>query len=309
MENKTTKPQLSGVFSLLTATFIYGFFGILSRLIGFSIPLYYQSGIRAIAAALMISFLLIFLKQWQLVGKRDLLWIIARSFFGIVAIVAFFVAVNFLQIGTVYFIFYAGSTLGGYALGKFLFSETLTPTKIVSLILSLLGLYLIYSLSVDTSKALYALISLVSGVATAFWNTLSKKISHSYSALQLSFLDNLIGGLMALTISALFIREQWTFPTASLSWGLNFLFACFYIATGQLVIYGFRRLDAQVGSLIMLAEVIFGIVLGLIFYKEIITLPALLGGLLIVVGIVLPELNGLKNQKVVAKILRWRSSD
>ncbi len=297
MVNKINNTQFSGILSLLTATFIYGFYGVLSRYMGFTIPLYYQSGIRAIVAAIMFLLLLISLGKWQSVGKRDFLWIFSRGFFGEVAIIGFFAAVNFLQVGTVYFIFYAGSTLGGYALGRLLFQERLTTVKILALLLSFIGLYLIYSVTVDNTKAIYIVISILSGVASAFWTILPKKISHSYSALQLGFLDNLIGGLMALTISAIVVKEQWVLPTPSLAWGLNLLFACSYIATGLLVIYGFRRLEAQIGSLVMLAEVVFGIILALIFFGELITLSTFIGGLLIIAGIILPELYGLNYNK------------
>lgn len=279
-----------GPASLFLATFIYGFFGVLSRIIGFSLPLYYQSAVRSLVASLILLVLLGFVKQWKRMTQGDFVWVAVRSFFGIVAIITFFIAVNFLPIGTVYFIFYAGSTIGGYTLGKALFSEHLTPVKIISFTLALLGLYLIYSLSIDPSKVLYAIISLVSGVSTAFWNTLSKKISHTYSALQLSFLDNVIGALLAFIISII-VREQWMIPTATLAWGVNMIFACFYVATGQLVVYGFRVLDAQIGSLIMLAEVLFGILLGFVFYHEVVAPLTLLGGFLILVAIILPEIN------------------
>lgn len=293
--DKKTK-NLSGISSLLTATFIYGFFGILSRLIGFSIPLFYQTGLRAILAALIILVLIYFWKAWQKLNNKDLIWIIVRSFFGFIAIVAFFVAVNYMQLGTVYFIFYAGSTLGGYILGKILFKENLTILKIISLILSLFGLYLIYSLSIDTSKIYFALLSLLSGVSTALWNTLSKKIGHAYSALQLSFMDNLIGGILALIVSVV-LKESWLIPTINSAWGVNALFACLYVLTGQLVIFGFRRMDAQIGSLVMLTEVIFGLVLGLIFYQEIVAPMTILGGGLILAAIILPELSIFQSTK------------
>lgn len=63
-----------------------------------------------------------------------------------------------------------------------------------------------------------------------------------------------------------------------------------FLTTGQLMIYGFKYVEAQTGSLIMLAEVVFGVFLGFIFYKETISFTTLLGGMAIIAAIILPEI-------------------
>src|SRR3989344_6392214 len=283
-----TSSQLTGMGFLLTATLIYSFFGVLSRLIGFQIPLFYLTGLRSLFAALLLVIVLARNKVWKHLNRQELFWVLIRSAFGILAIITFFIAVNFLAIGTVYFIFYAGSTLGGYILGKILFKESLTRIKILSLGLSLFGLCLIYSVAIDSTLTLYAILSLVSGLATAAWNTFPKKIRHHYSAFQLTFLDNFCGAAIALIIS-LALQEQWTVPNLSMPWGLNALFASLFIATGWLVVNGFRRLAAQIGSLVMLSEALFAVILGFLLYQETIAPLTVVGGVVILFAIILPE--------------------
>jgi len=64
-----------------------------------------------------------------------------------------------------------------------------------------------------------------------------------------------------------------------------------FIITGQLIIYGFRHLEAQVGSIVMLMEIVFGLFLGFMLYDEVLSVTSLIGGALIIVAVVLPEFN------------------
>lgn len=177
-----------------------------------------------------------------------------------------------------------------------MFSEKLTTLKIISLTLSLLGLYLIYSFSVAQNDLLFGIISFIAGLATAVWNILPKKISSKYGPFQLTFIDNVFGGVLGLLIS-LFLFEKWIIPTLSPEWGFNALLGSQYVLTGFLVIIGFRKLDAQIGSLIMLSEVLFAIILGFLIFSEVISLPTAIGGLLIIVAISLPELKEILRKK------------
>lgn len=94
---------------------------------------------------------------------------------------------------------------------------------------------------------------------------------------------------MTVFISIL-LKETWSYPSLSMEWIANLLFAFMFLSTGQLMVYGFHRLEAQTGSLIMLLEILLGIILGFLFFKEILTLNTFLGGLLIVFAIVLPQI-------------------
>lgn len=282
--------KYKGITSLITVAFLYSFWGVLSRIIGFSLPLYYQTALRAVVAVMITIIILSLSKQWKEIPKRDYLWITFRAIFGIIAIVSYFIALNFLQIGLVYLIFFAGFTIGGYMMGKILFREKITQVRIVSLLLSLIGLYLIYSFSIGKNQIFYVLISLISGMTSAVWSTLAKKITQTISSYQLTFWDNVIGALITF-IASLILSEKWIVPAVNIVWGVVLLWGFFYVITAQLIIYGFRRLDAQIGSLIMLAEVPFSILVGFMIYQEVMQKSSLIGGLLIMIAIVLPIIN------------------
>lgn len=285
------KKEFVGVSSLLGAAFIYGFFGVLTKMIGYELPLFYQSWTRGFLCAGVLFIGVLWSKNWVKVEKRDWYWIAIRGFLGsVIGFFSSFIAFFYLPIGTAYFIFYGGATISGYIAGKILFKEHLTFVKLASLILAIVGLFIIFYETMQFSNPLYIAIALLGGFGSATWNTTSKKISGRYSATQLNFLDFLIGSTYVFIIS-LFMKEQWVMPTLTTPWIASLLFAALFISTGQLVIVGFKRVEAQVGTIIMLAEILFGIIFGYLIFKETVTLYSLIGGLIIIAAIVLPELN------------------
>lgn len=283
------KDKYFGASTLFASSFIYGFFGILTRTLGFDLPLFFQSWTRNLFMSLILFIPVLYLKKWKSLRKKHTLWIIARALGGLLGFVGSFISFYYIPIGTAYFVFYSGSTIGGYLLGRLLFNEKFTVIKISSLILSIAGLFLIYTLEFEIEKSLYILAALSSGFGSAIWSVFSKKVSHTYSALQLNFLDFLLFFIMTFSLSV-FLKEKWSMPSFSSPWIANLLFAAMFLSTGQLMIYGFKHLKAQTGSLIMLSEILFGITLAFLFYKEIPPISTFLGGIFIISAILLPAL-------------------
>jgi len=286
-QNKTL-----GVSSLIGATFLYGWFGVLSKLIAYDLPIFYASATRDIFALLILTIPLYLTrrKNFRKIEKADYKWITLRSFFGLLAFLGSYISFVYLEIGTAYFIFYGGSTVFGFLLGRLLFQEKITWSKGLALLLAVLGLYTIYQINISANNGLYILLAGLGGMATAIWNIFSKKVSDKYSALQLNFLDFLIVLVFTILFSIL-KKEAWVMPEFSIVWLYNLLFATIFIVNGQLMVIGFNNLDAQIGSLIMLTEILFGIILGFFLFKEVVTVLTLVGGMLIVTAVILPELS------------------
>lgn len=281
--------ETKGIAGLIAATFIYSFFGILTRIVGFEIPVFYASAIRGLVSLAVLAILLFGKRLWISIKRADFLWFFIRSVGGFFGFIGSYFAFYYIPIGTAYFIFYGGSTIAGYFFGRFLFAEKITRIKLLSLMLALAGLLLIYAQSIGGGNALWMGMAFIGGLGTGVWNTFSKKISGHYSDLQLNFIDFSFSVVFMLILSFLF-REHWVAPALNVIWLANALFVVMFLSTGQLMVYGFKRLDAQIGSLIMLSEVLFGVVLGYLFYREIPSDWAILGGVLVITAIVLPEI-------------------
>lgn len=279
-----------GIAVLCTATFIYSFFGVLSRIVGYSIPLFYQNLTRNALAAFILFPIVMLTKQWSPMTRNDWLWAIARSIAGNIAFILFFIVVNKLPLGLSYFIFFGASTITAYAIGAFFLDEKITPIKQVSICFALLGLFLVYNVSVETFDPLYTLLAIGAGVTTSIWNLVPKKFKHSIGATQLAQLDNVLSVIFVLFLSLLF-REPWTLPQRTAEWAASLGIGVLFVATGILVVKGFRYVDAQIGSIIMLSEILFTIVLAFFFYGETLSISSLIGGILIVTAIIVPEIN------------------
>ncbi|MBI4226112.1 DMT family transporter [Candidatus Roizmanbacteria bacterium] len=276
------------LIALLFSTVLYGLLGIYSRFIGIDFGIFFQSWTRNFIITLLIVPFFLF-NFWKQIRRKDAQWFVLRSLGDLVTMVSIFVVFNKIAIGTSYFLFYAGSTVGGYLIGHYFFKEKITKQKLTSLIIGIFGLVLIYSLSLQKDKLFFYLLANLAGLSSAVWNIFSKKVSKDYSVAQIVFIDSFMTGLLGLALSILFHEKFIPFMLNS-QWIANILFAVNSLVTSFLVVYGFRYVEANYGSLILLLEVIFGIFFAFIFFKEIPSLYALIGGSLILTAVIIPKL-------------------
>jgi drug/metabolite transporter, DME family len=294
------KDYLAGSLSLLLAAFLYSSMFIFLRIIGFNLPFFFQNMARSIFALLGTGFLVLVLKKWTKIRKKDAGWLFLRTLLGMVSFICFYFAVNNISVGTFYFCFYAGFLLGGFLIGFLMFKEKLTKVKLIALLLSFLGLGLIYSFDVKSSR-LFILVSLLSGVTSTVWSIFGKKVSDYYSAFQLSFIDILIS-LIVYFLFSLGFKESWVSLSLTPAWLANAGLGFVMIACGVLIVYAFHRIEAQIGSLIMLSEIIFAILWGALFYKEVVSLAAWIGGILITSALVFLEASKLWKNRFPKKL-------
>lgn len=272
-----------GFLALLIASFMFGTWGILSRYLGQNLDLFFQFWTRYLFLSFIIFIALVWTKQWKSIQKSKIPWFIIRVFFGFISILFLYIAFNSIPIGTAYFATYAGTIIGGFVIGSLFFREKMQILKVTSLVLSLIGLYIIYSFDFDPTKVVFLLLAFVSGLSYSIWYSCSKIISDQYSILQITFIDYFIGFFFAL-IPSIFLKETWVLPSLTFPWFVNLVFAATSITTGILLIYGFKKVEVQKGTLILLTEVVFGIILAYLFFKEVITISSLIGGGMILLG-------------------------
>ena len=283
------KPSYQGAAFLLTAAFLYGLYGIYSRLIGESFGSFYTFSVRA---AIMLIFLVPFFiltKQWKKIVRRDYKWFAIMVLPGVAAIVFVFIAFNRLPIGTVYFVLHSSCTLSSYLIGKLFFAEKMSPVKWLSLILYLSGLFLIFKGMIAYGQIWAMLLALLAGLGSAAWNIFSKKVTTAYSLWQVLIIDCFI--MVAVTLPIAFFRhEPIALPSFSAPWLVVIIFALTCIITSSLTLAGFKLVEAQKGSLVMLLEPVFGTLLAYLLFKELVGPFFVFGAGLISVGMLLPIL-------------------
>lgn len=125
---------------------------------------------------------------------------------------------------------------------------------------------------------------------------ISKKFSDNYHEIQIIYWGSLAGVAVAF-VGLLLFGEAW--PTFALTpaWGWLFIYALVQVATVWLLVYGFKNLEAQVGSVILPVEIIFATIFGYLIFGETLTMGTLLGGLLIASAAFLPNITMLVEQR------------
>lgn len=274
---------------LVLATLSHGLYGIFSRMIGQDFGQIFQVVARSALLLIFFTVLTLVQKSWRKILPGDYIWFFLMIIPGLIALVSMFSAFNHLPIGTVLFTYFAVSTLGSYILGFLLFKEQVNRLKIFSLLLSFLGLYLIFSGSFQPGNFFYLALSCLAGLGAAAWSVVSKKISNTYSVTQILLMDSLLLVVTGLPIS-LILKEPVSFPTFSIQWLGVIGYATAAIGSSVFTIKGFKYLQAQIGSLIMLLEPVFGTLIGWLLYKEVLTLYSAVGAFIILVGISVPNL-------------------
>lgn len=274
---------MHGIVGLLLASFMFGTWGILSRYLGDNFSLFYQFWTRYLFVAFILLCIVLAQRSWKKIPRANMPVFATRIIFALLTSLCIYLAFNAINIGTAYFASYAGTIVGGFAIGSFFFRERITALKVIAVALSFAGLYTIYSFNFVPSELWYLFLALSSGVSYAGFYSCSKTISKNYSAIQMTLVD--YAGCFVLTLAlSLVLKEEWLSLSLTFPWFINFIAAITFVLTNILLIYGFKRVDVQTGTIILLTEILFGIILAYIFFAESITTTMLLGGSMILIA-------------------------
>lgn len=279
-----------GFLAILFASFLFGVQSIFMRFIGTGLGVFYPFVIRGFLISVTLYIFLLLTHGFKDIRKKDYVWFLLMPLFGIATFITFFIAINHITIGTVLFLHYASLAITGFAFGYIAFTERLNKVKLSSLLLVLLGLLFIFSLPRLERNLLYFLLALISGSASSAWYLISKKISSKYPYSQILAIDSTIV-LLLCALFGILNKETFYFPNISFKWASIVGMTIASFGGYLLTVYGFRFLQAQIASLILLLEVVFGLLLAWIFFFEIPTTQTLLGGFLILIGVALPSLS------------------
>lgn len=294
-ENLTSNKSGRGALFILLSSLLFGSYGVWSKLIGGSFGVFYQSWVRALLICLFLLPILYFTKQIIPFKRADWKWLAVFLIFTSFTTAPIFYAFTHMTISTAYLLFFVGMLLTMYIVGFLFFGEKMTPIKLIALLIAFIGLYTVFSFSVESFLPLAAFMALLNGIASGGEIAFSKKLSVSYSPLYLSWLS-WVAILFTNGIASIVIGETQYIPSFDPAW----LYLVAYAATGiigfWLVIKGMQYLESSIGGLLTPMEVVFGILFGILIFHESITPRILFGGMLIIIAAILPHLYQLKSQ-------------
>jgi len=274
--------------ALMTCGLLYALYGPLTRITGNNFGEITQTFIRAIMRIIILLVVLLFRREIKTVKKDDLGWFIISGITAAGTTLLYTYAIQNLSMGTTMFLFYGTGTIVSFVIGKLLYNELLTKSKLISLIISFLGLLVLFIKDLNLSNYTYLIFACFAGICYGSYSSFSKKISKKYSITQIVLSYAVIETLIYI-ISLIFVHESSNFKSI-VPWISNIIYAIVVTANVYLMVFGFKHIEAQKASLLLLSELVFILIIGVIFYREIPSLFEIIGSILIFTALVVPNI-------------------
>lgn len=284
----THRPSTAGYSLILFSSLLYGTYGVWSHLMGSSFGTFYQAWVRSLIIILLMLPFMFASKSFKKIKRQD--WPQVGVFIGFCVFtqVPIYYAFNHAPIGTVQLIFYSVFIIAAYLVGKFYLGEQMNKVKILSMIIAFAGLAIVFNVSLLIFSPLALLLAGLNGFASGAETSSSKKVSDTYSPALLIFWGWVFTFALHLPISLL-IHERQLVPQLSVAWLWLVIYSVVNALAFLMSITGFKYVDASVGSLIGLTEVIFGVLFGALVFHQSLTWSIYVGGVLIIVAGMLPD--------------------
>jgi drug/metabolite transporter (DMT)-like permease len=140
------------------------------------------------------------------------------------------------------------------------------------------------------------LLAIFNGATSGGEVTFSKKISNKYSNAQI---NSFVFGSIAVThfVLSLVLGENMDVRLFTESLPVLLLFALAAIIAMATVVAGFKYVEPSIGGIVGLMEIVFSVILGYFLFNETLKAQAVLGGVLILVAALVPNIPGLIRMK------------
>lgn len=283
--NTTTR----GTLYILISSLFYASYGVWARLMGGVFGEFNQAWSRGL---LLLVFVLMY--GWHKgifkpIPREDWKWFIVIALCGGLNQAPYYLGFQGLGVGTGTVIFYATLLIGGYLIGAIFFGERLGLIKVVSLLLALIGIGTIYQLSLAPDQLFSALAMMAAAMMGSVAAVLPKKLSGKYHEFQIMS-GYFVVMVIANGVLSSVVGETLPSVSSTTAWLGQLGYAVAMLLANAAVIEGFRYIEASVGSLIGLAEIILGVLLGYILFFEPLSSGVLTGSVLITTAAALPSL-------------------
>lgn len=286
---KASSKSSLGYLMIFLSAIGFGSYGVWSKFIGEDFGVFYQGWVRSAIVLLILIPIAYYTKSFKPVTRKDMKWVLVPVLFGVATQAPLYYAFINMDIGTATLIFYSMYVITSYVVGKFFLGEKITGAKLASLILAFLGLFLIFGISLKYFTFLALFMAALNGIASGGEVATTKKTTHKFSSLQIGIY--VWAGILVthLPLSLLFGETQLV-PGFNFVWLSMLAFALVGLGAFWLVIEGFKFVDASIGGLIGLIEIIAGIAFGIMLFGEKLTVYTILGGAIIILAAMLPDL-------------------
>lgn len=288
-----------GVALILLSALMFGSYGLWSWLISDSFDIFYQSWTRALLITILLLPLLLYKKEIVPIKRKDWGWLSVFLIFTSFTQAPIFYAFNHMDIGTASLLFFASTLLTMYVVGFLFLGEKLTKVKALAFLVAIAGLFFTFSFSLILFTILAAGAAVLNGIAGGGEISSSKKLSGAYSPLYIVWLSWCIivitNGFLSVVLG-----EVQHMPSFDIVWLYQIGYTIVSIFGFWAVIAGIKYVEASIGGLIGLLEIVFSILFGILIFQEALTPKVVVGAALILSAAALPHIAELRSKSIPA---------
>lgn len=272
------KENKKGYIEIISASALFGIIPILVRF-GSNLGPYNLSFFRILIATILIYlFVKISKKSITPLKYEKIKMFVFGGIHGFI-ILGFFLAIQFLTITSAILLLYS-SSIWMMIFSWILLKEKINLYSIIALIISFTGIILVISpQSLFIQESLIGTIAgLLAGLGMGLVYTLSKTFK-KYDKISLTFWQNLIA--IPFLIPLLFLDfPKFTFLDSTIVLSIGILGTMAFI----LVYIGLGKIKGQIGSILIMLDIIFASILAALIFQEIPNTITIIGGILIIIG-------------------------
>lgn len=288
-------------FSLITAAILFGSFGIWIRFLSKDLTMYQQIVFRN-CFALLFSLIIVLFRSSSVkpnLKSVNRLHLLIYSFVIPISVIFYNISMLYTKIAVATFAFYIGTIVFSTLFGILIFKETINTKKIISLLLTFLGLMaIIYPFSTTTLNWGF-IAGIISGSLDAFGNVFRRNLSGKINKFLLVLITS-VGGVIVSGIMIKYSGDSLTFMfNKSINiYLLGIVFGFILIAVNYLLLVGFQHFDLSLGSIVLASELFFAVLFGLAVLGEQPLINEMIGGLLILIAVIFSNIELMSKKKI-----------
>lgn len=275
-----------GASLVVMSSVFYASYGIWTTLMGNFFEGYTASAYRSLLVLLILAPIALFYRHFESVNlKQNWRYIVGILIASLFTWGSLYYAILNAGVGISLAIAYASIVIGSFFFGWLFGRERFTKDKMIAAFLGIVGLGLIFSPSVEHIGWLALLGALVSGLSAGANMVFSKHIR--YNATQSTITLWVASGVASAFMAVVLQEHQPVF-----GWHAPWLYLVFFaiasVVASWAVVAGVKRIDAGAAGILGLLEIVFGVLFGILFFREQPTFLALLGMVVIVAAAAIP---------------------
>lgn len=256
---------------------------------------YEASAFRSALVLLILGSLALFYKQFEPINWRHNrgyllgLLITATLIWG-----PFYYAILTAGVGISLALNYASLVIGMFFFGRLLAKERFTKDKLRSTVIAFIGIFLIFSPSIQNLGWLALGAAVLSGFSSGAHYTIAKKLPYNPTQ---STLSMWAASLIANAIMAIIVGERLPSFEWHAQWGYLTLFSLASVMASWLFVRGAKLIEAGAAGVLGLLEIVFGVLFGVVFFDEKLGLIVSVGMILIITAAAIPYIKDYNDKR------------